>query len=37
MTTFATTPAYNGLQLRVVVTDGNGLTATSNPAKLGVN
>jgi hypothetical protein len=36
LTTFATTPAYNGLQLRVVVTDGNGLTAISNPATLTV-
>jgi hypothetical protein len=36
MTTFATTPAYNGLQLRVVVTDGNGFTATSNAATLTV-
>jgi len=36
LTTFATTAAYNGLQLRVVVTDGNGVTATSNTATLTV-
>jgi len=36
LTTFATTTAYNGLQFRVVVTDGNGLTATSNTATLSV-
>jgi hypothetical protein len=34
MTTLATTAAYNGLQFRVIVTDGNGLTAISNPATL---
>ena len=37
MTTFATTTAYNGLQLRVVVTGGNGLMAISSPATLTVN
>ncbi len=37
MTTFATTPRYSGLQLRVVVTDGNALSITSSPATLGVN
>jgi len=37
MTTFATTAAYNGLQFRVVVTDGKGLTATSNTVSLTVN
>jgi YVTN family beta-propeller protein len=36
-TTLATNANYNGLQFRVVVTDGNGLTATSNPATLTVN
>jgi len=36
LTTFATTAAYNGLQLRIVVTDGDGLTTTSNTVKLGV-
>jgi hypothetical protein len=36
LTTFATTPVFNGIQLRVVVTDGDGLTATSNTAKLTV-
>jgi len=36
LTTFATTAAYNGLQFRVVVTDGNGLTATSNTVTLTV-
>jgi hypothetical protein len=36
MTSFATSSAYSGLQLRVVVADGNGLTATSNPATLTV-
>lgn len=36
LTTFATTAAYNGLQLRVVVTDGDGLTATSNTVTLTV-
>ena len=34
MTTNATTAAYNGLQLRVVVTDGNGRSTTSNTATL---
>jgi hypothetical protein len=37
LTTFATTAAFNGLQLRVVVTDGDGLTTTSNPVTLTVN
>jgi len=37
LTTFATTAAYNGLQLQVVVTDGNGLTVTSNVVTLTVN
>ena len=37
VTTFATTAAYNGLQLRVVVTDGDGKTATSNAVSLTVN
>lgn len=36
LTTFATTSAYNGLQLRVVVTDGKGLTAISNTVSLTV-
>jgi len=36
MTTFATTAAYNGLQFRVVVTAGNGLTAISNTVVLTV-
>jgi hypothetical protein len=36
MTTNPTTAGANGLQFRVVVTDGNGLTATSNPATLSV-
>jgi len=36
LTTVATTSAFNGLQFRVVVTDGNGLTATSNTATLTV-
>jgi hypothetical protein len=37
MTTNATTAAANGFQLRVVVTNGNGLTTTSNTATLTVN
>jgi hypothetical protein len=37
LTTFATTAAYNGLQLRVVITDGNGLTTTSNAVTLTVH
>jgi len=37
LTTFATTMAYNGLQFRVVVTDGNGVSTTSNTATLTVN
>jgi YVTN family beta-propeller protein len=36
-TTLATTVNYNGLQFRVIVTDGNGLTATSNTVTLTVN
>jgi hypothetical protein len=36
MTTLATTPAYNGIQLRVVVTGGNGASTTSNTATLTV-
>jgi hypothetical protein len=36
VTTFATSTAYNGLQFRVVVTDGNGLTATSSPVTLSI-
>jgi hypothetical protein len=36
VTTFATTTAYNGLQFRVVVTGGNGLTTTSTPATLSI-
>ena len=36
-TTLATNANYNGLQFRVVVTDGNGLTATSNTVTLTVN
>jgi len=36
LTTNATTSASNGLQLRVVVKDGNGLTVTSGSAKLTV-
>jgi len=36
LTTVATAPAFNGLQFRVVVTDGDGLTATSNTAVLTV-
>ena len=34
LTTIATAAAFNGLQFRVVVTDANGLTATSNTVKL---
>ena len=34
LTTFATTAAYNGLQLRVVITDGNSNTTTSNAVTL---
>ena len=37
LTTVATTAAFNGLQFRVVVTDGNGLTASSNTVRLGVS
>jgi hypothetical protein len=37
LTTIAATGAYNGVQLRVVVTDGNGLTTTSNVVTLTVN
>jgi D-alanyl-D-alanine carboxypeptidase len=36
LTTFATTASYNGLQLRVVVTDGNSNTVTSNVVTLTV-
>jgi len=36
LTTVATTPAFNGLQFRVVVTDGNGVSAASNTATLTV-
>ena len=36
MTTFATTPAFNGLQFRVVVTNANGIPAVSNPVTLTV-
>jgi hypothetical protein len=36
-TTLATTANYNGLQFRVIVTDGNSLTATSNTVTLTVN
>jgi len=36
LTTVATTAAFNGLQFRVIVTDGNGLTATSNTVTLTV-
>jgi hypothetical protein len=36
-TTLATTTAFSGLQIRVVVTDGNGLSTTSNPVTLTVN
>jgi hypothetical protein len=36
MTTFATTAAYNGLQFRVLVTDGNSSTVTSNTVTLTV-
>ena len=36
-TTLATITNYNGLQFRVIVTDGNGLTATSNTATLTVH
>ena len=35
-TTIATTATYNQLQFRVIVTDGNGLTATSNAVTLTV-
>ena len=37
MTTFATTAVFNGAQLRVVVTDGNGLSTNSNTVTLTVN
>jgi len=37
LTTVATTAAFNGLQFRVVITDGNGLTTTSNTVKLTVS
>jgi len=36
LTTVPTTPAFNGLHFRVVVTDGNGTTATSNTVTLTV-
>jgi hypothetical protein len=36
MTTVATTPVFNGLQFRVVVTDGYGISAISNTATLTV-
>ena len=36
LTTVATTAAFNGLQFRVVVTDGNGLTVTSSTVTLTV-
>jgi hypothetical protein len=36
-TTLPTTANYNGLQIQVVVTDGNGLSTTSNPVTLTVN
>jgi hypothetical protein len=36
-TTLATNAAYNGIQFRVVVTDGNGLSTASNPVTLTVN
>ena len=36
LTTFPTTLAFNGLQLRVVITDGNGLTITSKTVTLTV-
>jgi len=32
LTTVATTSVFNGSQFRAVVTDGDGLTATSNTA-----
>jgi hypothetical protein len=35
-TTLATTANYNGLQFRVIVTDGNSLTAISNTVTLTV-
>ena len=37
LTTIATTAAFNGLQFRVVVTDGNGLSTTSNAVTLTVD
>ena len=37
LTTFATTSALNGLEFRVVITDGNGLSTTSNTATLTVD
>jgi len=37
MTTNTTTAAYNGLSLRVVVTDGNGVSTISNAVTLTVN
>ena len=37
MTTNATTAGYNGVQFRVVVTDGNALTTASNTVTLTVN
>jgi RHS repeat-associated protein len=37
MTTNPTTAGFNGQQFRVVVTDGNALTTTSNPVTLSVN
>jgi hypothetical protein len=36
LTTAPTTLALNGLQLRVVITDGNGLTVTSKAVTLTV-
>jgi hypothetical protein len=36
-TTLPTNVNYNGLQIRVVVTDGNSLSTTSNPVTLTVN
>jgi hypothetical protein len=37
LTTFATTAAFNGLELRVVATDGNSETVTSNTVTLTVH
>jgi hypothetical protein len=36
-TTLPTTSTYNGLQIRVVVTDGNGLSTASNPVTVTLN